>query len=79
MILRQLEKQPSLQLPQNLKTAEAPWEGYDLNIFDFFPDPVHLVETLKAFDRGDIASSLFVKLFERYVAIRGQPDQDPMK
>lgn len=74
-ILRQNQERHTLLLPQTIKTAE----DYDMNIFDFFPDPVHLVETLKAFDRGDMASSLFVKLFERYVEMRAQPDQDPMK
>ena len=78
VIPSQRQEQPAL-LPQNIKTPEAAAGGFEMNIFEFFPDPVHLVETLKTFDRGDIVSSLFVKLFERYVAMRAQPDQNPMK
>lgn len=77
--LRQNQEQPALLWPPNMKTTEASGDDRDMNIFDLFPDPVHLVETLKTFDRSDLASSLFVKLFERYVALRGQPDHDPMK
>ena len=78
VIPSQRQEQPAL-LPQNIKTPEAAAEGFEMNIFKFFPDPVHLVETLKTFDRGDMVSSLFVKLFERYVAMKAQPDQNPMK
>ena len=76
---RQSQKQPALLFPPNMKTTEACGDNCDMNIFDLFPDPVHLIETLKVFDRSDLASSLFVKLFERYVALRGQPDHDPRK
>jgi hypothetical protein len=79
VIPRQRQEQPALLLPRNIKKPEATVEDYEMNIFEFFPDPVHLVETLKIFDRGDMASSLFVKLFERYVTMKAQPDQDPMK
>jgi hypothetical protein len=67
-------------MPHGSKDAKDTEEhNADLNIFDFYPDPVHFVETVKTFDRGDISSSLFVKLLEHYRDMKGQSEQDSMK
>lgn len=64
-------------MPQDPKEAEE--NNTDLNIFRFYPDPVHFAETLKMFDRGDISSSLFVKLLEHYRYMKGQQEQNLTK
>ncbi len=66
-------------MPQISTIIEDDMEKHDLNIFDFYPDPIHFVETLKYFDRGDIASTLFVKFLEDYKEMKAQRHQDPMK
>jgi len=66
-------------LPQNSKAIEGDVEKQDSNIFDFYPDPIHFVETLKYIDRGDIASALFVKFLEDYQEMKAQRHQNPMK
>ncbi|PFH46324.1 hypothetical protein AMATHDRAFT_155621 [Amanita thiersii Skay4041] len=53
--------------PESLQKAQES-ESLDenANILDLYPDPLHLVHFLKALDRTDITSELFVKFLELY-------------
>ncbi|KAF8974323.1 hypothetical protein BDZ97DRAFT_1900021 [Flammula alnicola] len=53
-------------------------EDVDANLFNLFPDPVHFVQLLKQFDRGDIASAIFLKLLENYRDMKGRATEDSM-
>jgi hypothetical protein len=68
---------PALMMPGVLKDGNE--DDLDLNIFDFFPDPVHFVELLKQLDRGDIASSIFIKLLEDYRDMKARSNEDSIK
>lgn len=64
-------------MPGDLKDVNE--DDLDLNIFDFFPDPFHFVELLKQLDRGDIASSIFIKLLEDYRDMKARSGEDSIK
>lgn len=66
-------------MPGDAKNADNDIDDLDTNVFDLFPDPVHFVEFLKNIDRGDIASSMFIKLLENYRDMKGRTNEDPMK
>ncbi|KAF8913868.1 hypothetical protein CPB84DRAFT_1669780 [Gymnopilus junonius] len=51
----------------------------DLNLFNLYPDPVHFVEKLKAFDRADISSALFLRLLENYRDMKSRAGEDSMR
>ncbi|KJA30045.1 hypothetical protein HYPSUDRAFT_125960 [Hypholoma sublateritium FD-334 SS-4] len=75
----QEDSSPSIIMPGNISNLDNDIDDLDTNIFDLFPDPVHFVEFLKNIDRGDIASSLFIKLLEDYRDMKGQTNEDPVK
>lgn len=66
-------------MPGDIKNVDDESDDLDTNVFDLFPDPVHFVEFLKNIDRGDIASSIFIKLLENYRDMKGRTNEDPMK
>lgn len=70
---------PSLILPgYDQEEAEEDFNE-DLNLFNLYPDPIHFVQLIKLIDRGDIASSLFLKLLEDYRDMKGLSNADSMK
>lgn len=75
---------PSLLLPkgaqknQNEMHSEDAFQ-VDLNLFNLYPDPVHFVEMLKAFDRVDISSTIFLRLLEHYRDMKSRPGEDSMR
>ncbi|KAF9534898.1 hypothetical protein CPB83DRAFT_901829 [Crepidotus variabilis] len=73
----QEKKSNNIILPQATGDQEEE-PSFDLNLFDLYPDPVHFVETLKQFDRGDLSSSLFVTLLENYRDMKTRPTEDSM-
>ncbi|KXN90255.1 hypothetical protein AN958_04046 [Leucoagaricus sp. SymC.cos] len=52
---------------------------FDANIFNLYPDPLHLVKLIKDMDRGDIASALFVRLLEAYRQEKAQSGGDTLR
>ncbi|KAH9483052.1 Transport and Golgi organization protein 6-like protein [Psilocybe cubensis] len=70
---------PSLILPgQDQEEGEEDFDE-DLNLFNLYPDPIHFVQLIKQIDRGDIASSLFLKLLEDYRDMKSRSNEDSMK
>ena len=65
-------------MPQGSKNTTTE-SDIDENLFNLYPDPVHFVEMLKLFDRGDIASSMFVKLLEDYRNMKSQSNDESMR
>jgi len=65
-------------MPQDSKNTTTE-SDIDENLFNLYPDPVHFVEMLKLFDRGDIASSIFVKLLEDYRNMKSQSNDESMR
>ncbi|KAF9483931.1 ARM repeat-containing protein [Pholiota conissans] len=66
---------PALVMPGDLEDSD----DLDLNIFNFFPDPVHFVKLLKQLDRGDVASSIFINLLEDYRYMKGRSNENSIK
>lgn len=70
----------SLFTPADLRRAEERGElDFDANLLNLRPDPVHFVRFLKAIDRTDVSSDLFVKLLEDYREARVEGDTNPMR
>ncbi|KDR83776.1 hypothetical protein GALMADRAFT_236141 [Galerina marginata CBS 339.88] len=70
--------QSSLLFPGDVLQTEDDFDA-DLNLFNLYPDPAHFVQLLKLFDRGDIASALFLRLLENYRDMKGRPGEDSMR
>jgi len=47
-----------------------------MNLFQLYPDPSHFVQLLKQFERGDIASNLFIQLLENYRDRKGRKGEE---
>lgn len=70
----------SLLTPEDLRrVTEDDDLDLDSNILDLYPSPVHLVRILKAIDRSDISSQIFVKLLEMYRGLKSESESDPMQ
>ena len=67
----------SLLTPGSLEEAEL--DDDDANTMDLYPDPRHFVRFLKAIDRSDITSNLFIKFLEAYRDQRLAADADPVR
>lgn len=66
--------------PESLQAAEAAGE-FDINpnVMNLEPDPAQFAQYLKAIDRVDIASELFVRLLEGYKVLKTSRDSDPLR
>ena len=70
----------SLFTPESLEEAEKTGSlDEDANIMDLYPDPNHYVRFLKAVDRADITSNLFIKFLETYRDQRLAVDANPVR
>jgi hypothetical protein len=79
-MIRSSEDVLSFFTPESLQKAEEAGEfDSEANIMDLRPDPVGFVRYLKAVDRPDIASELFVNLLERYRELKARIDGDPLR
>jgi hypothetical protein len=74
-------EQPSLLsflTPEDLRRADESDDfKFDANVLDLYPDPLRFVRFLKAIDRADISSDLFVKLLDMYHKHKSQAGSDP--
>ncbi|KZT12600.1 uncharacterized protein LAESUDRAFT_638789 [Laetiporus sulphureus 93-53] len=76
------ENAPALSLftPENLRRAEDAGElDVDANVFGLSPDPARFVRFLKAIERSDISSELFVRLLEAYRESKADMEADPLQ
>lgn len=70
----------NLLTPADLRRSEETGElDFNSNLLNLRPDPVHFVGFLKAVDRTDVSSDLFVKLLEAYREARIDGDTNPMR
>ncbi|PIL37009.1 hypothetical protein GSI_00701 [Ganoderma sinense ZZ0214-1] len=70
----------SLFTPESLKQAEEAGEfDVDANILGLKPDPIRFVAFLRAMNRADVSSELFVKLLEGYQELGSRADADPLR
>lgn len=70
----------SLFTPENLEEAEKAGSlDDDANMMDLYPDPRHFVRFLKAIDRTDITSNLFIKFLETYRDQRLAVNANPIR
>ena len=66
--------------PESLKQAEEAGEfDIDANILGLKPDPIRLVTFIRAVNRPDVSSELFVKLLEGYRELGSRTDADPLR
>ncbi|EGN93069.1 hypothetical protein SERLA73DRAFT_163744 [Serpula lacrymans var. lacrymans S7.3] len=68
----------SLLTPEDLRRQEET-EEIDMDLFDLYPNPTHLVQYFKSLDRPDITSELFVELLEVYQKTKGIKNIDPLR
>ena len=70
----------ALFTPDDLKKAEESGAlDVDENFLGLRPDPVHFVAFLKALDRPDVASEIFVLLLEGYRGLKSDSESDPLR
>ncbi|KAF8639852.1 hypothetical protein AX17_001107 [Amanita inopinata Kibby_2008] len=79
---REFRSLPTLALftPGSLQQAQESGSlDDDANVLNLYPDPAHYVRFMKALDRSDIASDLFVKFLESYREQRLSTDAEPVR
>ncbi|KAG6896934.1 hypothetical protein C0992_005199 [Termitomyces sp. T32_za158] len=69
----------SLITPEDLKDSAENEYSIDSNILGLYPGPTHFVQLLKAINRVDISSDLFVSLLEAYRDRNIGIDEDPAR
>jgi len=70
----------SILTPEAVKAAEESGKlDIDSNLFDLRPDPAHFVGFLKAMNRPEVSSSLFLRLLEAYRGVKSDNEGDPLR
>jgi len=70
----------SIFTPEVLEEAEKSGKfDIDSNLLDLRPDPAHFVGFLKAINRPEVSSSLFVRLLEAYRGVKSDGEGDPLR
>ncbi|KAI0317004.1 hypothetical protein OF83DRAFT_1276666 [Amylostereum chailletii] len=80
--VERLDRAPPLALftPETLRRAEADGEmDADANFLGLRPDPAHFVRFLRALERAEVASEVFVRFLEAYRESKAAKDADPMR
>ncbi|KAF9782746.1 hypothetical protein BJ322DRAFT_1072320 [Thelephora terrestris] len=66
--------------PESLEEAEKSGElDINSNLLGLRPDPAHFVGFLRAMNRPEVSSSLFVRLLEAYRSVKSDNDKDPFR
>ncbi|KAF8890687.1 armadillo-type protein [Infundibulicybe gibba] len=77
--LEKSDRPPPLAMltPEDLRKDDE--IDLDSNMLDLYPDPTRFVQFLKAIDRPEISSDIFVRLLEGYQKQKSSQDNDPMQ